>query len=213
MIKEEMNVHKALAELKVLNNRITNKIVDTKFCVANKATNSKIGGKSIENWMNDVRGNYQSINDLINRRNAIKRAVNLSNASNTVNINGKTYSVAEAIEMKQYGIELYETLLREMKHDFTKANNEVANNNEVTEAKAMEYAKQCMDKEKTTVEGLREVENLRSSYYEKHKTELIDPIDISTQIRELEAYIDKFSSEVDSAISVSNATTVITIEY
>ena len=94
---ETMNVHKALSEVKILNNRIIGKISECQFCIANKVTNKTIKGKSIDEWKNSVQDNWTSITTLINRRNALKQAISKSNASTEVTIAGKVYTVAEAI--------------------------------------------------------------------------------------------------------------------
>ena len=44
MTTEKMTVHKALAELKVIGDRITNAISTGVFCRANKHSNEKING-------------------------------------------------------------------------------------------------------------------------------------------------------------------------
>ena len=41
---EKMSVHKALAELKIIDSRIERSIDDAQFCVANKHSNEKISG-------------------------------------------------------------------------------------------------------------------------------------------------------------------------
>ena len=57
------------------------------------------------------------------------------------------------------------------------------------------------------------MENLRKSYYDSHKTEIVDPLKLSDKIKELEEMISAFTSEVDSVLAVSNANTLIEIEY
>lgn len=45
---EKMSVHKALAELKIIDSRIERSIDDAQFCVANKHSNEKINGIPVE---------------------------------------------------------------------------------------------------------------------------------------------------------------------
>lgn len=77
---EKMAVHKALAELKIIDSRIERSIDDAQFCVANKHSNEKINGIPVEDAKKLMVGSYDKASDLIKRRNAIKRAVVLSNA-------------------------------------------------------------------------------------------------------------------------------------
>lgn len=208
-----MNVHKALSEVKILNNRIIGKISECQFCIANKVTNKTIKGKPIDEWRSNVQDSWTSIITLINRRNALKQAISKSNASTEVTIAGKVYTVAEAIEMKQYGMDYYNTLLNELRKDFSEANNSVETINAKADFDATNYAQSCVGSDKANTESLREIEKIRTAYYDSHKAELIDPIDITKKIAELEQTISDFTSEVDSVLSVSNATTFVTIEY
>ena len=98
-MKETMTIHKALSELKTLGDRINSAMEEATFVVANKHSNAKIGGQSIAEFSQAAQQSLQSVMTLINRRNAIKRAVTRSNAETMVNINGKEYTVAEAIDM------------------------------------------------------------------------------------------------------------------
>ena len=54
---------------------------------------------------------------------------------------------------------------------------------------------------------------MRKAYVEAHTYEMVDPIHIKDKIDELEDEISKFKAGIDAALSVSNATTDITIEY
>ena len=198
MIKETMNLHKALSELKILNDRISDKISNCTFCGTMKSGSKTILGKTVDEFKTNVQSDYDSVNTLINRRNAIKRAVSKSNSSTSVTINGKDYVVAEAIEMKNWGMD-YKMETENAKADLA----------------ATDYAKNGTNSDKTTLtaEALKEMENLRKSYYDSHKTEIVDPLKLSDKIKELEEMISAFTSEVDSVLAVSNANTLIEIEY
>ena len=210
MIKETMNIHKALSEVKILNDRITDKIAETKFCIANKSTNKTFCGKSIEEWKNNTKSSWESINALLLRVSAIKSAINQSNASTKVSINGKEYTVAEAIYIKQYGMNYYRMLLNQLRNNFATENRLVETKNAEEDVKATKYATDCAGGDKAAD---AEIEKIRQSYFDSHKYELVDPLDVVKQIEILENFIDSFVSEVDSVLSVSNATTLIEIEY
>lgn len=101
MTTETMTIHKALCELKTLDSRIKKAIEGSVFVFANKHSNAKVSGKTISAYSDEVKSAYQSACDLIARRDAIKRAVTLSNATTKVTIGGQEYTIAEAIEMKK----------------------------------------------------------------------------------------------------------------
>jgi hypothetical protein len=54
---------------------------------------------------------------------------------------------------------------------------------------------------------------LRKTYIENNTYDLIDPLDVAKIMEALDAEINEFNAEVDAALSVSNALTVIEFEY
>lgn len=213
MTTEKMTVHKALAELKIIDDRITNAIDEGVFCVANKHSNSKIGGVPVDDYKKLMQGSYDKATDLIKRRNAIKRAVVLSNANTKVNIENREYTIAEAIEMKNHGIEFDELLLNEMKKQYAMAKKEVEKNNgDALEKRAEQYVIGLYGSRegKTNTD---DYEKTKKDFIESQTFELVDPIDILKKMDELEEKIAAFKAEVDAALSVSNAITEIEISY
>lgn len=211
MITEKMNIHRALCELKTIDSRIAKKIAGSSFCVANKTSNSKIGGKSISEYVEEAKNNYKSIVALINRRNAIKRAVSLSNAVTEVTIGGKTFRVAEAIEMKNRGMDNFEGLVMELSSQLNRASGVIKRSEDEIDEYADKYVIGLYgSKEKAQSP---EVTALRDAYIKANTYELIDPINIKAQIDEYQRLISDFNSEVDSALSVSNAITEIEFSY
>lgn len=208
---EKMTIHKALAELKVLDKRITSSI-SVQFCVANKHSNEKISGLALKDWKDIAQSNYQKANDLIRRNEAIKRAITLSNATTKVKVGDEEYTVAEAIWMKNHGMDSYKMLLRELQNQYGKAKIQCERENgETLEKRADEYIFGLFgSKEKAAGE---EIENLRKTFIESQQYEIVDPIKIAEEIQYLEEKISSFESEVDAALSVSNATTEIEIIY
>ena len=51
MYHEQMNVHQALAELKMLDKRISGAVREGDFVVANKHSNTKIGGIDLKEYV------------------------------------------------------------------------------------------------------------------------------------------------------------------
>ena len=142
MTTEKMTIHKALCELKTLDARITKCIGETEYVFANKHSNDKVNGMTVAAYCDEIKSGYQRVTDLIRRRDAIKRAVVLSNAVTKVTVGGKEYTVAEAIEMKNHGIQMLQTLLKRLERDNRAARNEAnQNNGEMLEMRADEYIK------------------------------------------------------------------------
>ena len=213
MTTETMTVHKALAELKILDGRIKKEIQNGSYCAANKHSNEKINGITIEDFRKTVQGTYDKATDLINRRKAIKKAVVLSNSKTTVKIADTEYTVAEAIEMKNHGIELETLLINAMDKQYQQAQAEVnRQNGNNLEERADQYVTAIYEQKEGKTNSA-DIDKVRKDFLEANSYEIVDPINVPEKVEELSQKIDAFMADVDSALSVSNALTKITIEY
>lgn len=213
MTTEKMTVHKALSELKLLDSRIEKAIVEGIYCVANKHSNDKINGIVLYEYTKIMQGRYDKATDLINRRKAIKKVVVLSNAVTKVEVAGTEYTVAEAIEMKNHGVEFDKLLMAAMQKHYKNAQMQIKQENgKDLEERADQYVTAIYgQKEGKTNTG--DIEKVKSDFLAANQYELVDPLHVLDKIEELEKNINDFMAEVDSALSVSNALTEITIEY
>lgn len=217
MTTETMTVHKGLSELKILDKKIAAEIAEAKFCISAKVSAKKIEGMTPDEYSKSTEADYNRICDLISRRDAIKRAISKSNAETKVTINGEEYTVAEAIYMNQSGIALKQSLLQKMKSRYNIAITEIERNNIQVSAKADEFAKdyanEKSDKSARPDMTSEDIRSIHDDYYERNRYDLLTGLDMKKKIRDLGDWIDAFKSEVDSALSVSNAITMITVTY
>lgn len=212
MIHEKMTVHKALAELKILDDRINSEITGSVFVRANRHNNMKIFGKTVADFMADTKSSYQSVEVLINRRNAMKRAVVLSNAITKVEIGGVEYTVAEAIEMNNHGMENLVDFRNFLRDQYSSVKRMVESENGDKLVKACENYILTTFGTKEKVNN-PEIETTQKAYMTGNAYDIVTGFDIEKVIKELTDRIDAFKTEVDSALSVSNALTVIEFEY
>lgn len=208
---ETMTIHKGLAELKILESRIEKAIANNRYCIANQVTNNKIKGVDIKSIKEDIKADYKSVSDLIKRHEAIKRAITLSNANTDINIAEKTYKVAEAIYMKNHGMDFYKSLLVELHKQYTNETSMCDKVNLGLDKQADDYAVLSLGNKE--IASPEDIEKARRQYIDTHTYVLVDPIQIKEKIESLEEMISKFEAEVDSALSVSNAITEIKVEY
>lgn len=213
MTTEKMTIHEALSELKVIGNRIEKEIAYANFVITNKHSNDKINGQSIDEYNTNVASTYQKIRDLIRRRTAIKKAVVKSNAVTEVTIGDEKMTVAEAIEFKNTGIDYLVTLVNKLINEYNNVKSAIARSNgDNLIEKANDYViKLYGGKEKDVSASV--IENSRKDYISNNTLDIIDPINVDKEINNLTDYIDNFRSKVDSALSVSNATTIIEVTY
>lgn len=212
-MKEKMKVHKALSELKMLGKRIETDLKNSTYVKTMKGQQSIVDGMTIEDCRQTLKSNLQSITDKIKRYNALKKALMLSNAVTPLEVNGVAMQVAEAIAMKKYGLDFKERLLKSMKLQYAQAE-EIARRNE---SSVEESANQMVislfganDKNKAFT---ADMEQTKKSYILANTVSLINPNNLKNEIDLLQNEIELFTSEVDSALSISNALTDIEFEY
>lgn len=212
MVTEQMNVHRALAELKTMDARIAHAIQKATIVVANRHSNTKINGVSVSEYCHQMEDAFKSVNDLIKRRNAIKRAVVLSNAQTIVTIAGEQFTVAEAIDMKNHGMEFYSQLKFKLNADYMTAQAEVARNSGAAlMSRADKYIIDMFgNKDKVDAEVVARV---KEDYITNQTYELVDPLSVAQLLHDLDAMTAEFDAEVDAALSTSNAITMIEISY
>ena len=207
MNTETMTVHKALAELKVLDSRIESAILSGDFVITKKNNQDTVKGKTAEQYKAKAAEVFQKASDLILRRNAIKNAVVVSNAKTTVKIGDKDYTVVEAIEKKNHGMDYY--VLRQQ---LAKQKSELEKHNASLQQKAEQFVTGLMGGKEVKTDSA-EFTTAVDTYIKSNTMTLLDPLGIEKKIEELDDMINSFLPEVDAALSVSNAVTTITIEY
>ena len=216
MNTETMTIHKALSELKTMDSRIATGVRGCTFAVANKHHNTKIDGATVEDFRKEQASNYQSVCDLMKRRDAIKCAVVKSNATAEVTINGNTYTVAEAIDLKNNGMKGKMLLREKMAADLRLATAEInRRNGDDLQARADAYIKNMYGSQTDLKSLTGEMRSDREKFIEQQSYDLVTPtgIELKKLIEELDKEIQSFMIEVDAALSVSNAITTIEISY
>ena len=212
MTTETMTVHKALAEIKILKDRIQGEIYSSVFVSCKKNSQSKISGMDVEVYEKTITGFYDKDVDLMNRLEALQRAVMLSNATTKVTINDKECTVAEAICMKNNGMVYRKQMLDKMEQQLAQAQVKTNKENESLENKSENYVTGLFGQKegKTSTD---EVTKAKQQYVDLNTWSLVDPINIADRIRVLRDEIASFEAEVDSVLSTSNALTTVTVEY
>lgn len=211
----KMTVHEALAELKVLSDRIEKLIREGVFVSTNKHANTKINGITVDEYAETMKSSLQKVEDLIARRSAIKRAVTDSNAKTVVTLtkdNGEVVSmtVAQLIEYKNVGISYLEDLCNTLSRQYNLAQVTAKRTNDDLDAKADQYVCSLYGGKDTVDKST--ANQTRASYIEANTVDIIDPNKLLKKIESLKDEIDFYRSKVDAALSTSNALTVIEFE-
>ncbi|WP_459478136.1 hypothetical protein [Clostridium saccharoperbutylacetonicum] len=209
MIK--MSIHRGLSELKMLDKRIERSIKESKFVGSKKKSAENVDNTttSKDKFIENIKKEYQSIQSLIKRRTEVKGLIVLSNAKTMVVVGDKEYTVAEAIENKKI-IENKKELLKQLKTHLNTNMAQVSKKNEEVESRLDEQIQIMLgsDKQSKTA-GL---EGFINQYKEQNEWELVDGLEITSEINKLENEIDEFENNIDFVLSESNAITFIEVE-
>ena len=215
MQKYTMTVHEGLAELKTLAARIEKEMSQSVYVNTTKHSNTKIDGMTIADYSASMKSAMQKVEDLIARRNAIKRAITKSNATTEVTIardNGETVTmtVAELIEYRNVGLDFVARLANTLANQYKVCMNTIKKTNDTLTDYADRYVTGLFGNK----EGIQAdvIESARNSYIEANTIDLIDPNKVQDKITALREEYDFFNTKVDAALSTSNAVTVIEFE-
>lgn len=209
--KHKMTVTEALKKQGILEDRIDRAITEAQFCVATKKSEKNaMASISKEDFKKNAIASYQEITDLIAHKEAMKRAIVLSNAITEVVIAGKKMTVAEAIDHKRT-INYQKTLLEEMKAQYTTETKGVDFKNTAVDREANLLVANVLGKEKESAKPT-DIEAIIKPYRERNEYELIDPLNLKNKIETLEREIEDFESNVDTALQITNCSTWIEFE-
>lgn len=205
---EKMLVTQALNELNLLDSRIQRETNTAKFVAAAKTNETKVTPYvTKDEFSTRAFASYQSIIDLIRRRDAIKKAIVASNAVTKVTINGETMTVASAIELKT-SIEYEAGLLTVMKNQYERAKSDVAMQNIRLEEKIDNFISQNISGKESKAKK-DDYSALVDPIRTAGEYSIVDPLRMDEKIRLLEERIEGFRANVDSVLQISNCTTLI----
>jgi len=210
---EEMTIHRALAELKLIDARIEKKIQDlepTGIMQKDKKVNNLHDKKQFEE---EVKGKMKSIEDLIVRRQKIKSGIVRANSVTMVDIGVKSMTIADAISFKTV-IAIKKNLASSLKTHHRKAVGLFNTENEKMRGIGEENARIWLGQLGAMQSGeaaKKNVTDFLEPWIERNEYHLVDPIEVEKAVEEIETEIGTFESEVDATLSEINAITKITI--
>ena len=216
--QEKMSVTSALRELKNLNTKIEELKKEgfgseaTLFVALGqdkkKTVRTGNGRVPFVPTMTDiVRFGFQSILDIISRRDSIKAALVMANATTYVIVGGTQMSVAEAITLRGQ-LPTYLVLLNKISNEYTSAMKFIENQRVAIDTKVNDM----LTKMEPTAETLIALtESIRKSIESTEEPTLVDPNNIAEVIKQLGDRITFVRDELDFIIDDSNRATEIVI--
>ncbi len=211
-----MSITQALAELKLLDKRLR-KFYERNYDYGADeqkepmnwlAVRSKTTPVDEEALRRTAMAEWQSFMDLVARRDKMKRAIVLSNATTRVRIGDWEGTVAEAIEHKS-SLTYKETMLSTAKSYVKRMEGEYQRKQEQLQERLDKLLSSELGKDVRTNPDT--IQAISVSFRENNKVELVDPLNVREKLRELEREVEDFKTNVDWVLSETNGRTMITI--
>lgn len=205
----KMTIHRALSELKIIDARIEkaiSTIEPTGVTQKDKLVNQFYKKEDFEK---EAKSKFQSVNDLIERKNKIKSAIVKANGVTQVEINGDKMTIADAINFKQV-IDFKKKLIATLEQKHRNAKAVAEKNNKQVEDNALRLAEAALQKDNVKINDGDAVA-ITEPYLVKNQFHLIDPLKVDELVENLQSEVNDFESEVDAVLSEINAVTVIEI--
>ena len=221
MTEEKMTLRQALQERKMLDKQI-DALRKQKFLAVTVASNKIIDGKTWEQWDEDAKAAWQSLNDKIRRRIAINKAIFQANVINCVVVpkfNGfeineldtESISFAEAIDRKKYYQNVLTKMVETFQQSITQANGAYDKSVETVNKYVVERLNQEFGN--TTNASTRQRSEREAELKKENETIFRDPAEMIKKIKNASDMIDKYLLTIDSKLGHETEVTEIEISY
>jgi hypothetical protein len=230
MTTETMNLRAGIKERDLLDKRIASQVEGFMPINSYSVDNPYIGIKPPTQVIEEIGSQYQTINDLIRRREAINKAILETNAMNKVKVRKFTnfenigkpeteltdadyeeITLANAINRKNYYKGIVVNLVDQMKKNFNsgaKAFQRLTNENIEKVNKSMERRFQGQSNISQTVYN-----DFQKQEIEKYTVELINPLKADVLIETIQLNVNEYLKTIDNILSNATETISITVEY
>ena len=209
MEQKKMTIHRALAELKLIDAKIEKQIGE--FVPTGTFQKGKLilGYVTEEDFKTNAKSKYDSVTDLIERKSKIKSAIVHANSVTKVEIAGKEMTISDAITQKST-ILFKKKLINRMKSVLQISIGDLNKNNEIVESNVQKLLEYTFGNDNVKADA-KEMDAVRKPYIESNQFHLADPLKIEKLIEILEKEVYEFEAEVDAVLSEINAVTFISL--
>lgn len=204
-------ITRGLVELKTLDARINAAISGGTFVAAVRGTAEVPLGRpeTKDQVVKTIVGSYDTVASLIKRRDAIKRAIIVSNAKTLVKVAGEEMTVAEAIERKA-SIAYDERLVNTLRVQYTQVSHAIAAQNARVEQDIDKRASALFGSDKTKI-SKEQYDMVVATVKTDNEAKLLDPKNVVEQFTALQKKVEDFKADIDIALTESNSRTEIEI--
>ena len=209
---EKLLVCQALDERDFLEKKINDLISKMDYIVVLREKDSAYKGKPVDKLEEQIKADWQSVTDQIDRYNRICRAITQSNAVTEITFkDGKKMTIAEAITLKNVNKikDLKSKVLFFAQRAFESATIKEQDIEKSQASKREDYITTQLnnqaDKKTIDEDFIKAIDQIMKPYNAK----AIDPLGLEEKINELKAEKEAFEAEVETLIKISNATTFV----
>lgn len=210
----ELSITRALATIKSLNVRIKNLTAKQILTLPTAGTGGDLTVINNPDVTADradalIKSNWQALQDLIAARDTIRGAVIQANATTTVTLGGKEYTIVQLLDAKA-ALGDKKELVKVLKKNQANTNNVFKQQDDIYQQRLGQIRSEALSTgKKQDDESLR---TYTAPIDLRMKPGIIDPLKASEIIDKLEEEISDFELNVDYALSEINAITKITVE-
>lgn len=223
MMKENMNIRTALKERKLLDKKIEQLSFEAVIVKPYRADNPFIGMKTPDEFSEVIKSEFQSLQDMIKRREAINKAILDINAKTMIDVPAfvsfckinegetETISLAAAIARKNY-------YKNEMANYINRINDRIGS---ITREISNMQDSARKEIEKTIRMRFDGVQNISQSVYdefvkqqeEKYEVKILNPLNIDSIMRDAVDKLNDYINNIDNKLSEKTETTYFDVEY
>jgi seryl-tRNA synthetase len=206
----QISLTRALTEVKTLEARIaqsTNEAAFVGVVVGKDKVPHDRKFKTVEELETAIKASVQKLDALVARRSAVKKAITIANVSTNVVVNGKTITIAEAIDLKNT-LQARTNVINKMMRDLQMAVNQVNALDNDMNVKVQAQANALFGKDNVPKD---QFDQLHKNFADKYGPALSDPLGIVARIEKERAAYDEIVTQLDYVLSETNARTLIEI--
>lgn len=206
----ELTITEALVKLKLADKKIeqATSSVLVGWVVTNGSKAVPAGFPNVDSVKTEIQKRLDSVQGLVRHRDILKKAVVESNARTPVKVGNQQMTVAEAIETKQ-SIKHRKALLSKLESELAHHEKSINTINAQLEVKADQYVTNLFQ---GAVADENQRQQARKNYIEANTAYLLTHDSTRKVAERLRQEIDEFETNVDVALSVANAKTLIQLQ-
>lgn len=206
----EISLTRVLSEIKFLEHRIQKAIKSGSYITFSDKRGNVFGtNTNTDEAVKEIQSSYDTVIDLISRRQLLKKVLNEKNACTNVTIGSETMTISETIDRKNTILQKGQ-FLSAMKRAYMQTEDTIQRlEDQITQKIDQNFMQ--LSQSKSVNRNTDEYKSIEKMIREKESFNIVDPLKLKNKIDALEKEIDEFDMNVDFALSEINASTFVDV--